>query len=215
MPKRARFKLLPSSDPLIRAICHEHRDDSGLTIQERRFVGIFRTNGHFATSAYRTMHPKAKPSTCEREGIRIRNKPHVAAAIRAMDEAMMKKFKVTNERIMQELACLAFNDPGDYFRSDGSVKPIHEIPEEARRALAGLDINELFEWQDGERVFNGFCKKLKITNKLGALEQLVKIQGMITNKHELSADDDLAELLTKANRRRVVDKDPEVEELLG
>jgi len=174
----------------------------GLTVQERKFVGIYVGNGYNATGAYETMHPRCKKSTAHIEGLRIRKRLRVDAAIRDLAGREMKKIDVTAERTMQEIACIAFLDPCDYINDDGSMKLIHEIPEEARRAISGLDISEIWEGPRGEREVVGHMKKIGITSKTKALELLVRIQGMITEKHEHGVTDDLAAMLAKARKRK-------------
>lgn len=174
----------------------------GLTPQERDFVKLYISNGHNATGTYRTMHPDAASSTAQVEGLKIRKRESVDAAIREIVGHSMKPYLVTNERIIQELACLAFLDPADYLKEDGSPKAIHDVPEEARRAIAGLDVAEIWEGTGAGRVFVGYVKKFGITNKAKALSELVRIRGMITEKHEVAASEDLAALLTKARKRR-------------
>jgi phage terminase small subunit len=179
-----------------------HFDVDGLTAPERAFVNVYLTNGHNATAAYQTLHPNASKSTCGKAGLEYRHTGRVDAAIKRMMLEGLAETEITQERILRELACLAFVDPIHYLNADGSPKPLSEVPEHARRAISGLDVSEIWEGTGKHRRFVGFIKKLGITNKAKALETLVRIYGMITEKHELSASEDLAALLTKARKRK-------------
>ena len=105
---------------------------------------------------------------------------YIGNCTRGAIQTKLDKFDVNTDRIVQELAFSAFLDPIDLFNDDGSVKPLNEMPESARRAIAGMDISEL---TNGEESI-GVTKKIKINNKLNALETLAKYKKMLTDKPE-------------------------------
>lgn len=113
----------------------------------------------------------------------------------------MKQFEVTEERLIQEAACLAFLDPADLFDEDGAPLPIQEIPEEARRTIAGIDINDIWKGPPGNKVYCGTLKRFKVGNKLQAIEFLAKIKQLLLTKVEVSASNDLADMLAEARGR--------------
>ena len=51
---------------------------------------------------------------------------------------------MTKERILTEEACIAFSDPGQLLEDDGSLKKIRELPEEVRRAVAGITVTDTY-----------------------------------------------------------------------
>ena len=57
---------------------------------------------------------------------------------------MNAKLDISVERVIEELGRLAFFDPLEFWNEDGTAKPLHEISEDARRAIAGLEVAELF-----------------------------------------------------------------------
>lgn len=101
----------------------------------------------------------------------------------------MKRFEITQDRILQELACMAFLDPSDLYDDKGNLLPIEKMPEHARRAIAGMDIEEMAggaavsEEGDIQHVAMR-TKKLKLGDKKGALELLGKNQKMWTDRFE-------------------------------
>lgn len=101
-------------------------------------------------------------------------------------EKTMKKFDVTEERILQELACIAFLDFKDLVNDDGSMKDINDIPEHARRSINALDLAEIFAGEGDDRNAVGLLKKIKVADKRGALELLGKNLKMWTDKTEIS-----------------------------
>jgi phage terminase small subunit len=83
---------------------------------------------------------------------------------------------------MLEYERLALLDPLDLFRPDGSLKPLAEMPEDARRAIAGLEIADVRFIGTGETRIESVLKKIKITDKKGALDSLAKIMGLMRDQ---------------------------------
>ena len=65
----------------------------------------------------------------------------------------------------------------------------------------------------GRRVYNGRLRWFGVKNKLDALKTLAKIRGMVKDKVEVGADEDLAALLTAARKRTKKTTETEIEEL--
>lgn len=102
---------------------------------------------------------------------------------------------ITAERVLQEYECLAFLDPMDLFTADGHLKPMNEIPEKARRAIAGLEIIQMKATGTEEVTIESLLKKVKLTDKKGSLDSLAKILGMMKDKVEVTGQITLGALL--------------------
>ena len=108
----------------------------------------------------------ACPDSREHDGIiRMINKP---------SRAMLKHKAACKERILQEIECIAFMEPMDFYNDDWSLKELSEIPEEARRSLSMVDIKAISE---GKIAPTGYLRTLKAHNKQGALDMLCKWHG--------------------------------------
>lgn len=129
----------------------------------------------------------------------------VKSQIETAEAKLNEKLDVTIERVRTELARLAFFDPAALFRDDGSIKPISELDEDTRRAIAGIDVNELFEGNGEDRAQVGYIKKMKLADKGMNLERLGRYLKMFTDKVEVSAADELLARLT-AGRKRAAQK---------
>jgi len=119
---------------------------------------------------------------------RLYANPKVQAAIRKyqayLDEIFEKlaheKFRVTNERIILELARIAFFNPQKCFDADGKLLAIVDMDENTARALAGMDIKRKILSSDktGTNIVSQIISKIKFLNKKDALEALGRMRGM-------------------------------------
>lgn len=91
----------------------------------------------------------------------------------------------TRERVMTEYTRIAFFDPLDMFDDEGRLLPLSEMPEDARRAIAGFDVNVT---PAGEIV-----TKIKFNSKNVALKDLSTILGI--NKETIIHEHKFADLL--------------------
>jgi len=112
--------------------------------------------------------------TAGQAGHRVFRRVEIQAAIQlAMDERA-KKTGVQAEEIINELLKVARLDIGVLYGNDGSLLPIHQIPEDARRAMSGIEVDELWEGSGEAREQVGVTRKVKLLDKLRALELLGK-----------------------------------------
>jgi phage terminase small subunit len=100
-----------------------------------------------------------------------------------------KRTLITADEVIAELKRIAMVDVKDIFNESGSLKEITEIPEDARRAIAGIDVEQLFEGRGSDRENIGQTKKIRLSDKVRALELLAKHLKLLTEKHELSIDE--------------------------
>lgn len=110
--------------------------------------------------------------------------PQVAAEVA---EAMAKRAvrtEITQDRVIKEVARIAFLDIRKLFDANGAMKPIHDIDDETAAALASIECLEVGE----EGVAVGVLKKLKLTDKKGALELLMRHMGMLNDKLKVGGD---------------------------
>jgi phage terminase small subunit len=112
--------------------------------------------------------------SAKEQAARLLTKDHVQAYLSAKKEKISNKLEITQERTMREIAAIAFQDARKYFDENGQLIPIHLLDDEAAAALAGMDIDELFEFSDGEKRQIGITKKIKRFDKTKALEMLAK-----------------------------------------
>ncbi len=113
-----------------------------------------------------------------------------------IQEAMTKRFeqtKIDKNFILTELHRIASADIGHAFDKDGCLLPIHSIPENVRRAISSIEVDEIWDWEDDgqggrKKVCIGLTKKVKFWEKTKSLETLGKHLALWIEKLEHSGE---------------------------
>lgn len=127
--------------------------------------------------------------TANEQGSRLLAVASIRERIEDEEKRINAALDVTVERVRKELARLAFYDPRKFFKDDGSLKAVSDLDDDTAMALAGMDVNELFDGDGEERQLAGYCKKVKLVDKGMNLERLGRYLKMFTDKHELTGED--------------------------
>lgn len=120
--------------------------------------------------------------TAPQIGSRLLRRPDIKEAVQARQERLAKKADVTAERVIKELAVIAFSDIRGLFDEHGKLKPVHELPEEVARSLASVEISKERTRKDGEVITDEWVSKLKTWDKPKALEMLGRHLAMWQDK---------------------------------
>jgi phage terminase small subunit len=112
--------------------------------------------------------------TAKAQGSRLLTNVDVSEAIAAKHGKRLTNLEITADRVLQEIAKLAFHDPRKFYESDGSLKRIQDIDDDTAMALAGMEVTELFEGTGDEKHCYGLLKKIKHSEKRASLELLGK-----------------------------------------
>lgn len=115
-------------------------------------------------------------------GRQLITKNNVSEYIQHRREKLQNKLDITQDRVLLEYARLAFFDPRKLFNDDGSPRDVTALDDDTAAALAGLDVQEVYEGTGESKVFDGYVKKYKLANKLGALDSLGKHLGLFDGK---------------------------------
>ncbi len=79
--------------------------------------------------------------------------------------------------IVDELAQIIRFDVADMLNDDGTVKAIKDMPETARKMIAGLEVSELWMGRGKNKEQYGVVKKIKFLSKMDAIEKAMKHLG--------------------------------------
>ena len=120
---------------------------------------------------------------------------------------LARKNEVTEERIIAELAKVAFGGIGDLIevRDDGTAHlDFSELTQEQRATITEFSSDTVnFGRKNGKKQLKVVKQRIKFANKMEALQQLARIFGMNEDKttHTIEADDEIIEALFAGRKR--------------
>ena len=130
-----------------------------------------------ATRAYKAAYPRVKKDESARvNGSRLLTNANVAVYVEKRMQERQKRTEITQDRVLEELAAIAFARATDYaeVRKDRVIiKDTADLTEDQIKAIAGI--------KEGK-----FGIELKLNDKEKALELLGRHLGMFKDKVELS-----------------------------
>lgn len=148
-----------------------------LTPKQAAFVQEYLVDLNGAAAARRAGY---KAKNADQLGTQLLGKTSVTSAIQAAIADRAARTAVTQDRVVLELARVAFADMSRLVKFENGQMTITEtgqLSEDDRRALSELS-ESVTE--------NGRTRKLKVHDKLKALELLGKHLGMFVDKQEIS-----------------------------
>ena len=118
------------------------------------------------------------PKTARANSYKLLSDPTIAAAIATAQAERAQRTEITADRVLAELAAMAFFDPADLARTPlRGPEDIAALPEPVRRAILG------WSWdKDGRFV-------LKLSPKTPSLDLLGRHLGMFRDKLEVTGKD--------------------------
>lgn len=152
---------------------------TGLTPKQERFVEEYLVDLCAAAAARRAGYSARRADAIGGENLR---KPAIAAAIAARRAQLQASTEITQERVLRELAKVAFLDSRRFFDADGRPVPLHQLDAETAGAVVGLDVLEEFAGIGPEREKVGEVKKYKLADKVKALELLGRHLGTFDDR---------------------------------
>lgn len=151
-----------------------------LNPKQRLFVEHLLGDKNFNPTAAAKAAGYKNPSTSA-NGL-LKNETVSAAIGKALQERI-DKTQVTAERVIYELAAIAFSNIQEVLKDDDSIKKLSSLPENVARSIQSIKVEYRTKFDEGEPV-NVAIKEIKFWNKMDALQLLAKHLGMITEKHE-------------------------------
>jgi phage terminase small subunit len=197
-----------------------------LTVRQQSFVREYLLLGQPSEAARRAGYSHATANNIAYDLMRV---PHVAKAIAEGQAAAQRRSEVTLDRVIGELAKLAFADPRDLFTADGKLKPIHQLDDDSAASIAAMEVLALASSPRSvagraARAAAGAAggasgagtgdtgsssggdlplelRKIKRWDKTKALELLGRYLGLFKDRVELGVSQDLASTIEAARRR--------------
>lgn len=161
-----------------------------LNPRQRRFALEYLVDLNGTQAAIRAGYSKKTAAEQSTENLR---KPHIRAFLDRALERREARLEIKSAAVLAELARIALADVGSAFDDAGNLLPIKQIPEDTRRAISGVDIEELWEGRGDEREHIGNLRKVKFWNKVASLEALGKHLNLFGEMQLHSIPDDILE----------------------
>jgi len=177
--------LLPGADEVAAGKAVEEVEVKALSPQHDRFCREFIVDEN-AVRAYQRAYPNsgyesAKVSACE-----LLTKPNIQVRIQELREERNKRLEISADRVLAEIAKLAYYDPRDFFTDDGRLKPISELDPDHAAVIAGIETVHKIVGDDKDGL--SVLTKIKLPDKGVNLERLGRHLKMFTDKVEHSGD---------------------------
>ncbi len=154
-----------------------------LSARQERFCREYIVDFNGSQAATRAGY-SADPSTARSTASRLLTYHNIQARLATLKAEQNKRLDFSADRVLLELARIAFADQSQCFDEEGNLLKFKQMPEDIRRALAGMEVFEEFEGAGRERVHVGNTKKVKSWDKVKALELLGKHHKLFTDKVE-------------------------------
>ena len=121
---------------------------------------------------------------------KLMKNPAVKRLIRRLQTYDAKRYELTKEAIIKELAFSVLRDPVSLFDSEGFViSRMKDIPEEVRRCIEGFKVSKKRDPETGEVTQEIF--DVKLTSKIAAIDLAMKHKGLFAaeeHKHTVTLD---------------------------
>ena len=162
--------------------------DGRLTPKQARFAAEYLIDGN-ATRAAAAAGFGEKGAHAQ--GSRLLKNAKVAAAITEGHARRAKKLEISAERVLEELAKLAYYDPGDLYDGAGNRIPVNKLDADIRAAVCAVDddVQESLGEADAEGIKPPIItrkQKIKMADKIQALDRLGRYLKLLTDKFESS-----------------------------
>lgn len=149
-----------------------------LTPKQETFVREYLIDLNSTQAAIRAGYSKKTAGQIGEENLR---KPEIAAAIQQAMSERSKKTNITAEKVLNEIAKLAFFDPRKMF--DDAGEPIHvsQLDDDTAAAIAGLEVVT----KGNDEIGYASVMKVKLADKSKNLELLGRHLKLFTDKSEV------------------------------
>lgn len=169
---------------------------SEITPKQQMFAKEYLVDLNATQSAIRAGY---SAKTAEAQGSRLLTNVKVQASIQELMDKRAAKYEITADRVLQEIAKLAFHDPRKFFDADGRIKPINEIDDDTAMALSGIETFHKVTGEDNDCM--AVVTKIKTADKGANLERLGRHLKLFTDKVEHDVSEALATAIIAARGR--------------
>jgi phage terminase small subunit len=154
-----------------------------LSEKQKRFVSEYLIDLNATQAAIRAGY---SPKTAQQQGSRLLLNVVVQDELSKQQSKVAERLEITKDRIVDELAKIGFANMLDYMRAGPEGDPYLDFSGLTRDQAAALSEVTVEDFKDGrgEDARDVRRVKFKLHDKKGALVDLAKMLGFVTEKHE-------------------------------
>lgn len=168
-------------------------------MREPRFVDLYVANGGNGQQA--AEGAGYAPHSARQTAAKLLTKAHIRAEIEKRLRAQSIRTGINADRILQELYRVATCDVGQAFDERGNLLPLREIPEDVRRAISGIETDELWDGAGKDRRQVGVTRKVRFWSKVEALRDLGRHLKLFVDIQEHRGLEGLSEVIREVRDR--------------
>jgi phage terminase small subunit len=139
--------------------------------------------------------------TANEQGARLLAHVSVRSAVQDGVSQRAERTEITADRVLKELARIAFFDIRKLYAEDGTMKLPTELDDDTAAALVGIDIQESVSGQEGGPIIT--TRKAKVIDRTAALTLAMRHLGMLTDKLEVADVTDRAAQMRASKAKRL------------
>lgn len=147
-----------------------------LTPRQQRFAEEYLVDLNGKRAAIRAGY---SPKGAEVTASKLLIVPKVAAAIAKAQAKRAERTHITQDRVLQELARIAFFDIRRLYHDNGTLKRPNELDDEAAAVLSAVEVTETMSGEESALLTT---KKAKVFDKGTALTLAMRHLGMLNDK---------------------------------
>lgn len=140
------------------------------------FVQAYLANGHNATRAAEAAGYSSK--TAYSLGQRLLKRVEVSGQLARAAKEAADASGLTAQRVLDEIARIAFSDTRRLYRADGTLKRPSEWDDDTAAAVAGVDVTETRLGDGEEQAVSATVRKLRMWDKGVAINAAMRHLGL-------------------------------------
>ena len=159
----------------------------GFSPRKNKFIAEYLVDLNAQAAARRAGYTPLKDGTCH-HGSDLLKEPYIAQCVKEALDRRQTRVEVKQDDVLREAMRLGYSDLRKAFNRDGTMKPVHEWPDDVASFISSVKISEIYGRGKGRPVI-GQLKEIKLWSKVSALELLAKHLGILIEKHEIHGKD--------------------------
>lgn len=151
-----------------------------LNPKQQRFADEYLIDLNATQAAIRAGYSQ---KTANEQGARLLVNVSVREYLQKRKEKLSSKLQLTQESVLEAYRRLAFYDARKFYDEGGTLLPVTDLDEETAFALTGFEVTEESNQVGKARkkiITLNYTKKIKMSDRKGALDSICKVLGFNT-----------------------------------